>query len=360
MHHNNCKQKNNKKMRKNVFIYLAILLVFSACKNEKAITIQPQTVRISEVLLSEDSNTREFPFISKAFQTSELSFRVGGPINNLDIQAGDYFKKGDVIASLDKRDYLINKEAKEAQYIQAEAEFHRVKSLYEKKNVSAKIFDNARTNYNITKSAYAAAVNALGDTQLIAPFNGYIQNVKTEAHQVIRANQTVLSFINIEQLKLEAYIPEDIALFSKQIKSIDISFDALKNIKITASSWDISKSTTSNNISFLLTAIVDNCNKGFDLLGGMTGKMSFTLTRENESSTLKIPQVAVCNRPSIGSYVWLYNSKTERVQMTPVSLGALKENAYVEITKGLATNDIVVTTGLNFLSNNKLVTILNK
>ena len=346
-------------MRKNVFIYLALLLVFSACKNEKTITSQPQTVRISEVLLSEDSNTREFPFIAKAYQTSELSFRVGGPLNNLDIQAGDYFKKGDLIASLDQRDYLINKEAKEAQYIQAKAEFKRVKSLYEKKNVSAKIFDNARTNYNLTKAAYEAAENALNDTQLIAPFNGYIQNVKAEAHQVVRANQTVLSFINIEQLKLEAYIPEDVALFSKQIESIDVSFDALKDINITASSWDISKSTTSNNISFLLTAIVNNCNKGFDLLGGMTGKMSFTLTRERESATLKIPQVAVCNRPSVGSYVWLYSPTTKRVQMTPVSLGALKENAYVEITDGLIANDIVVTTGQNFLSNNKLVTILN-
>ncbi len=346
-------------MRKNIFIYLATLLAFSACHNDKAINTQPQTVSIGKVLQSEDSIRRTFPFISKAYQSSDLSFRVGGPLTNFDLRAGEYYKKGEIIASIDQRDFLLNKEAKESQYIRAKAEYERVKSLYEKKNVSAKIFDNARTNYCLSKTAYESAVNALNDTRLIAPFNGYIQNVTAEAHQVVRANQIVLSFINIEQLKLESYLPENVSLNSKDIKSIKVSFDAHKGVNISVSSWDISKSTTSNNISFLLTSIIDNKDSDFDLLGGMTGTISFTQSRDLKYKSLLIPQIAVCNRPSIGTYVWLYNPTTKKIRTTPVSLGVLQKNAYVEITKGLEENDMVVTTGHNYLSNNMSVIIAN-
>ncbi|MBI9069449.1 MAG: efflux RND transporter periplasmic adaptor subunit [Salinivirgaceae bacterium] len=346
-------------MRKTIFIYLATILAFSACNNDKAISLQPQTVSVEKVITSEDSIRREFPFISKAYQSSELSFRVGGPLVNFEIQTGDYFKKGELIASIDQRDFLLNKESKESQYIRAKAEFERVKSLYEKKNVSKKILDNAKANYSISKTAYETAVNALNDTRLTAPFNGYIQNTKAEAYQVVRANQLVLSFINIEQLKLESFIPEDVSFKSNQIQSIKVAFDALNGVNISASSWDISKSATSNNISFLLTTIIDNKNKDVNLLGGMTGTISFLQPRDIQKKSLMIPQLAVCSRASIGTYVWIYNPKTKTVQTTSVSLGTLNKNAYTEITKGLKENDIVVTSGHNYLSNNMKVQITN-
>jgi len=347
-------------MRKNVFTYLTILLALSACStdNSEKNAIEPQMVQVSKVLPSENSDEREFPFIAKAYQTTELSFRVGGPLNNFDVQVGDYFKAGDVIASISPRDYLINKVAKESKYLQAEAEYKRIKSLYDKKNVSAKIYEQAKASYSVTKTAYIASLNALTDTKLIAPFNGYVQSVKAEAFQDVRANRPVLSFINIDKLKLEAFIPEDVALYSKNIQSIEVEFDALKGEDIKASSWDVSKSTTSNNISFLMTAIVENNNENFDLLGGMTGSLKFTLSEDKEA-TLKVPQVAVCNRPSVGSYVWLYNKDSKNVRMIPVTVGELMKDAFVEITSGLTTNDLIVMSGQNYLSNNKLVTIQN-
>lgn len=345
-------------MRKNIFIYLAMVLVLSSCNNgKKTLTKQPQVVKVSKVIQSQDAITREFPFISKAYQQSELSFRVGGPLTHFNLQAGDYFKKGQLIATIDQRDYLINKEAKEARYIQAKAEYQRVKTLYNKKNVSAKIFDNAKANYRLTKAEYEAAVNALKDTRLIAPFNGYIQDIMTEEHQVVRANQIVLSFINIEQLKIESYIPEEISFNASTIESIQVSFDALQGKEIPASSWEISKSATSNNISFLMTAIIDNHHKESKLLGGMTGTIRFTQSQDKSHSPLIIPQVAVCHRPSIGSYVWLYNPTTKKIQMNPIQLGSLKQGALVEVTKGLQREDLIVTTGQNYLSNQMTVTI---
>lgn len=49
-------------------------------------------------------------------------------------------------------------------------------------------------------------------------------------------------------------------------------FDALKDKVYTTTDVEVSKSTTSNNLSFLLTAVLDNQNN--ELLGGMSGTLT--------------------------------------------------------------------------------------
>lgn len=78
------------------------------------------------------SAEREFSFIAKPFKETELSFRVGGPIDRFEVYAGNYYHRGDIIAEIDSRDFRIRKERAEAVYHQAKAEFERIKVLYEK------------------------------------------------------------------------------------------------------------------------------------------------------------------------------------------------------------------------------------
>lgn len=120
------------------------------------------------------SAEREFSFIAKPFKETELSFRVGGPIDRFEVYAGNYYHRGDIIAEIDSRDFRIRKERAEAVYHQAKAEFERIKVLYEKNNLSASAYEKARADYTSAKTAYETAVNELEDTKLIAPFDGYI------------------------------------------------------------------------------------------------------------------------------------------------------------------------------------------
>ena len=69
--------------------------------------------------MSVPSSEREFSFISKPFKETELSFRVGGPIDRFEVYAGNYYQRGDIIAEIDSRDFRIRKERAEAIYNQA-------------------------------------------------------------------------------------------------------------------------------------------------------------------------------------------------------------------------------------------------
>ena len=185
-------------------LFLLLLLSFlSGCQQKDKAARQPEmTVRVAQAVLLKEQTPKEFSFIAKPFRTSELSFRVGGPISNFEVYAGNYYRKGEVIATIDDRDFLIRKEQTQAVYDQAKAEFERIGALYEKNNISASTYEKAKAEYTSAKTAFQTAANELNDTRLVAPFDGYVGEVFIEKYQEVKATQPIISFIDLDQLKL--------------------------------------------------------------------------------------------------------------------------------------------------------------
>ena len=132
-------------------------------------------------------------------------------------------------------------------------------------------------------------------------------------------------------------------------------FDGLPGEIFTPTEIFVSQNITTNNISFLLTAII--MNPGNRLFGGMSGTVSLSLGKEAEKHSTFVPQSAVCHRKEIGSFVWVV-SPDQLVQQRRVKTGMLKENHLIEIKEGIKPNEKVAVTGLSFLSDNQQVTIL--
>lgn len=86
-----------------------------------------------------------------------------------DVQQGQFFRKGQLIAAIDERDFVIQKQRTEALYRQAEVDYARISSLYAKDNISGMNYEQAKANYERTKADYEAAVNAWEDSRLYAP-----------------------------------------------------------------------------------------------------------------------------------------------------------------------------------------------
>lgn len=344
-------------MTTKVFLFLCLSALLTACggNNEKQSATSPVRVKVAQVQAVAGNSSREFTFISQPFRTSELSFRVGGPIDRFDVYAGNYYRKGELIAQIDPRDFRIRKERAEAIYTQAKAEYERIKVLYEKNNLSASTFEKARADYTAAKTAFETASNELSDTRLIAPFNGYVGEVFIEKHQDVKATQPVLSFIDIDQLKIETYVTQDIAFGTQKPTEVTLRFDAAPAKTYTAKVEEISKSTTRNNISYLLTALLPNKDGG--LLGGMSGKVLFDCTTDSLTpNVLTIPQNALCHRPTEGAYVWVVDTATNKVSKRTVTAGELLPQNRIIITDGLKENETIAVSGLRFLSDGTTIT----
>lgn len=335
---------------------LALLLY--ACTNKDAKNTQELLIDTTKVTTLPQDGYKEFPFISRPFRTSELSFRVGGPIDRFDVYAGNQYKQGSIIAEINPRDFHIRKERAEAVYRQSKTEFERIEALYQKGNISASTYEKAKADYISAKATFNTAVCELEDTRLTAPFSGYVGEVYIEKYQDVKATQPVISFIDIHQLRIEIYIPQEIAYTTQSLDNIQIHFDAIPDKTYQAKIIEVSKGTTRNNLSYLLTAILPN--EGGKLLAGMSGKAMLNIPQAESVAGLCISQAALCHRPSIGDYVWVVNPVTAQVSRRKVTVRKLLPNGLVQISDGLQIGETLATSSLRFLSDGMKVSITTK
>lgn len=335
----------------NTKIVIALLfptILFSySCINRQEQSQSPVVVKVVRTTLSESSQRREFPFIAKPLRTSELSFRVSGPIDRFDVYAGNYYKRGNIIAEIDSRDFRLRHENAEAAYRRAKADYERIEALYQKDNVSASNYETARAVYVAAKTAYDRALNELNDTKLIAPFDGYVGEVYIEKFQEVKASQPIVSLADISKLRIEIYVTQDIAMQVEGLRDVGLRFDNKPNQVFNAQVVECARSTTPNNLSYLLTALLPNPDG--KLPAGLSGKVFFDIPG-TISQVVAVPQSAVCHRPTDGDYVWIVDSATNKVSKCPVTLGELLPDSRITIKAGLAPNKTVAVSGLRFLS----------
>ena len=133
-------------MKKEVFLGLLVSLFLVGCNRSR----QEQTERFSVATIqpkpvSETASLRKFPFLAKPYHETELAFRINGPLTGFSVRSDQYFRKGQVILELDKRDFRIRLQRCEAVLQQKEAEYKRVAALYAKQNISASGFHYCRS-----------------------------------------------------------------------------------------------------------------------------------------------------------------------------------------------------------------------
>lgn len=334
---------------------IGIFLFISCSSEQKASEEQPLTIQVAQVTSQPVNQKDEFPFISKPFRTTQLSFRVSGPIDRFDVFAGNFYKKGEEIARIDPRDFRIRSERAEAIYQQARSEFERIEILYHKNNLSASAFEKAKAELTSARTAYETATNELKDTRLIAPFDGYVGEVFIEQYQEVKATQPILTFVDLNQLRIEAFVSQQVALRAKELKQVTIEFNTLPGEQFTGNVIELSKSTTSNNLSYLLTASLANTTNGF--LAGMSGKIRFESAGTDMTPDVMtvIPQKAVCHRPTTGSYVWVIDTNTMQVKRRNIQTGNLLPDGNIQVHDGVKNGEQVAISGLRFLSEHKAV-----
>lgn len=233
-------------------------------------TPQEQTsfpsVKVVHAEVMEAPSSRCYTFISQPYRLSELSFRVGGPVHAFDVQQGQFFRKGQLIAAIDERDFVIQKQRTEALYRQAEVDYARISSLYAKDNISGMNYEQAKANYERTKADYEAAVNAWEDSRLYAPFDGYVQQAHIERYQDVKPSVPVVTFIDLSRIKVEAYVPEDMALQIRQKDSVAcvVRFNALPDREFVPSEYFLTQRMSLAAIIIAMGMLVDNAIVVYD------------------------------------------------------------------------------------------------
>lgn len=107
-------------------MYVLLLGWLTACSKPKdQQTEEFMAIKASQVVTEQISSERCYSFISQPYKEAVLSFRVGGIVDEFNVQSGQFFKQGSRIASIDERDFIIQKDHAQALYEQATSEYNR-------------------------------------------------------------------------------------------------------------------------------------------------------------------------------------------------------------------------------------------
>ncbi len=333
-----------------------LLLLQISCANQQPKSETPLCIETAQANSVELASSQEFPFIAKPLRTSILSFRVSGPVDRFEVYAGSRYHSGELIARIDPRDFQLQYEQAEASYRQAQADYDRVAALYEKDNLPASQYETARATRITAETTRDAAKNALNDTKLLAPFDGYVSEVFIERYQDIKASQPVVTLVDISSLRIELYVTKEIAMQAQNLKEVTIVFDHAPEQTYQAQVIECARSTTPNNLSYLLTALLPNPDGA--LPAGLSGRVRFDLPGGTRQA-VTIPQKAVCHTAGSGDYVWTVDVSNHEVSQRPVVIGELLSDGQFTITNGLTTGETIAVSGLRFLNEGQRVSLSN-
>jgi len=341
------------------FGYLLIATITLVACNEKAKTkTNIKSVRVIHTAIESDKNSKTIvPASINEKRETKLAFRVNGPLVRLNDTIGNFLTKGQVIARIDPRDFKIGVESRKAAYTLAKAEYNRYKNLLKKESVAASTFDRIETSYTTAKNAYESAQNALNDTQLKAPFSGYISNVFVNNYEEVNPGQPIVTFIDLSEFEVKGWISlQDLSLINNNTQYACLINVGNKKLRVSGKLKEIGHKTSISKQSYPISILID-APKDIKLRAGMTTHLEIVNNTPNPSQIINIPISCLFSKKN-KSYVWLFNKNTQTVSSKEVVSGAILANDYIQIKEGLSTGETIVSTGTHYLTEGQKVKLL--
>jgi RND family efflux transporter MFP subunit len=216
-------------------IALLATIVLSGCHHEPALPAKPPiTVRLADVTLYQSAEGLRYSASLIPYAQVDLAFRTAGYITGVkqirsadgrtrDVGTGDYITRGTVLAQIRVQD-LKNQadesaaqvDAAVAQHTQAEQDLNRAKVLYATQSLTKPDYDQAQARFDSTlaavnqsKAAQRQAQLSLSDSDLKAPFSGFILARNIDLGTLASSSSAAFTIADTSAVKASFGVPED-------------------------------------------------------------------------------------------------------------------------------------------------------
>lgn len=331
-------------MKRYIFYFLLTGLFATAisCADQSqsvqsAVRVKCDTVRITTL-----SDNLQFPARVKAAEEVNMAFKLSGSLMRVFVQEGQYVRQGELLAQIDPRDYELQLQAVEAEWLGIKAEAERVISLYADSVTTESDYDKARYGLQQITAKRENAQNQLADTKIYAPFDGYVKRCLFDPPTVIGAGVPVISLHSSSVPEIEISIPSSVYHRRGDIASFKARFDFLKE-KVPLQFISISSNVNSNQLYTLRLALPSSMKEKPSV--GMLAVVDIAF-RATSDNAVEIPASAIFH-DNEADYVWIITD--DKVVKRVVEIAALHTNGTVVVVSGLELGEVVVSAGVNKL-----------
>ena len=266
------------------------------------------------------------------------------------VDLGTKVKKGQVLARLSQRDAKSLYLSSQADYVNKESYYNRMKVARESKAVSQQDVSDAKTELEIAASNLAINKKGLEDTVLRAPYDGIITFKDVDEAQQVYIGETLFKIDSGEGLEVSVFVPETLIKKLVQDKIYTVTFPAARGLEMKGVLKEIGTQATRANSFPVVLYLTEQSS---ELRAGMTAEVLFVYYQDVAESIL-IPNSALGVGNQQSSFVYVYDQSTSRLKKVTVKpLNITNNDVYVQ--GNIKSGDIIAVAGVPYLRDNQEV-----
>lgn len=290
------------------------------------------------------------------FTEATVKAKVAGELVAVPVREGEPVKRGQVLARIDQTEVQARVAARRADVSAARAQLDWAgknrttqKALLEKGFIAQTAYDNVQSNFEVAVARLRAAEaelvvaqKALGDSVLLAPFDGIVSLRHAQAGERVALDAKVVSVVDLSRLQLEAAVPASEIGRLQVGQPVAFRVDGFGAQSFAGRIDRISPATVSGSRSINVYAVIDN-PQGV-LRSGLFAQGAVSL--ERIEGALVVPASAV--REELGRNT-VYALVDGAVRRRAVTIGPADAADRVQVLEGLAPGDRIVRANLGTL-----------
>ncbi|MFC7627483.1 efflux RND transporter periplasmic adaptor subunit [Paraburkholderia humisilvae] len=284
------------------------------------------------------------------------SFRIDGRMISRNVDVGDRVKAGQLLARLDRMNEESGLQSARAQLAGAEAQaleartmYDRMRDLLAERAVSRASFEQAEAMAKITQSQVDStqslvniAQNRLSYTDLVSDVSGVVTARGAEPGEVVPAGRMIVQIAREGAMDAVFDVPAAIKDAAPANPEIVITLAGNPEVSSIGKVREVSPRADPVTGTFAVRVQVLNPPAAMRLGSTVIGNMKL-----QRPPAIDVPSSALI-QPGGKPAVWVVDTKTGTVAARDVELQAYGEDR-VQISRGLAPGDVVVTAGAQAL-----------
>jgi membrane fusion protein (multidrug efflux system) len=277
---------------------------------------------------------------------------IAGRVVEIRFNEGQAVARGALLVRLDPSELAAVVASSRAQLKLEEQKLARSEDLQKKGFISQQGLDDQKTSLARARAKLSEDAARLAKTEMRASFPGIAGLRQVSEGQYVAAGTDIARLEKVDQLKLDFRIPESFAGRLKTGQPVKVLVDAYADDVFSGSVFAIEPAVDEQTRTVLLRARVTNA--GLKLRPGMFTRVQVQLGVREKA--LWIPEAAIVPR---GQNSYVFQVVHGKAGLVKVQTGARKAGE-VEIVKGLAAGDLVVTEGIQKIDPGSSVTLIKE
>jgi RND family efflux transporter MFP subunit len=257
-----------------------------------------------------------------------------------------------------------------AELVQATQAFDRASELFKRTLISQQALDDARATLQAARSRYDSALQGgkdlrasiqaseatmkladrqLRDTQIRAPFDGYVEKRLVNLGELVKAQMPVMAVVRLDPLKVIAEIPEKMTPWIANGRPVELRVDAYQGRSFSGTVTRISPAVNTQTRAFPFEARVPNADAA--LKPGTFARVHLETGQVDDVLTL--PYAAIQYRYGVNR---VFVVAGDKLAIRELTLGE-RIGERVEILSGVKQDERVAVTDVDTLTEGLAVAV---